>query len=56
MPSLAQPQSQIGLELCDLTDLPSCSIVEDLINAENADELLRELAVTSTAHYLFDVF
>lgn len=29
-------------------EFPTLNIVDDLINAENADELLRELAVTST--------
>lgn len=31
-------------------EFPTLNIVDDLINAENADELLRELAITSKAY------
>lgn len=29
-------------------EFPSLSIVEDILNADNADELIRDLAITST--------
>lgn len=33
------------------TEFPNVNIVEDLLNAPNADELLRDLAITSTAPF-----
>ena len=32
-------------------EYPKVNIVDDLLNANNADELLRDLAITSTSHH-----
>jgi len=32
-------------------EFPTLNIVDDLLNADDADELLRELAITSSPHF-----
>ena len=34
-------------------EFPTLNIVDELLNAENADELLRELAITSNTLFFF---